>query len=585
VLTRQAVLSRLSASIGENHRGIVLTLLLIQASLLGYSATRHSPVHLEPAFLASGISHWELGRFELYRVNPPLPRMIASLPALVAGCETDWKSFYESPGARPEFAIGEDFIRANGPRSLWLFTLARWACIPINLIGAFIAYRWSRELYGIGAGLLTLVLFVFDPNLLAYGEFATPDCAFTAFGLLAGYTFWRWLKKPGWFRALLAGGSLALAELSKLSWIPLFGLWPVLWGIWCYSLRGPPRSPAMSGASTSLPPPPCPPFAQLIAILFVAVYGLNLGYLFDGIGTPLKEYEFVSTTLTGLEQPGKAGNRFRSTWLGSIPVPLPRQYVLGIDTQQKDLQEFAGRSYLRGEWKEGGWWYYYAYGWLVKEPISNLILVLMALLLCPLIRKNHQWRDELVVVAPALVLFIATSACTEFNLHWRYILPCIAFMLVFAGRCIFYLTSASVFHTIITQAAALSAISMLWSYPAHLTYFNILGGGPYGGYRHLLGSSLDWGQDLIELSHQIEVLKQEFPRIIVIVPARCSPESLGLFPPEVTIVTSQDADNFPADALVIRSRSLFPTLESAPGKIPPRLLHATWSIHIGGPAL
>jgi hypothetical protein len=38
--------------------------------------------------------------------------------------------------------------------------------------------------------------------------------------------------------------------------------------------------------------------------------------------------------------------------------------------------------------------------------------------------------------------------------------------------------------------------STLRCYPHQLAYFNELAGGPDNGWRHLLGSSLDWGQDL-----------------------------------------------------------------------------------------
>jgi hypothetical protein len=34
------------------------------------------------------------------------------------------------------------------------------------------------------------------------------------------------------------------------------------------------------------------------------------------------------------------------------------------------------------------------------------------------------------------------------------------------------------------------------AYPSYLAYFNELGGGPRQGWRHLVDSSLDWGQDL-----------------------------------------------------------------------------------------
>lgn len=38
--------------------------------------------------------------------------------------------------------------------------------------------------------------------------------------------------------------------------------------------------------------------------------------------------------------------------------------------------------------------------------------------------------------------------------------------------------------------------SSLWLYPHSLSYFNEVIGGPLNGPRHLLGSNVDWGQDL-----------------------------------------------------------------------------------------
>jgi hypothetical protein len=55
-----------------------------------------------------------LGRFELYRVNPPMVRMAAALPVLAVEFRTDWSAFREAPGARPAFAVGAGFIAANG---------------------------------------------------------------------------------------------------------------------------------------------------------------------------------------------------------------------------------------------------------------------------------------------------------------------------------------------------------------------------------------------------------------------------------------------------------------------------------------
>src|SRR5690606_19303560 len=134
-------------------------------------------------------------------------------------------------------ALGADFIKANGERSIWLFTIARWACIPFSLVGGAFCFVWARELYGTLAGLAALTLWCFSPNILAHSELITPDAAATACGIAAAYFFWRWLKVPTWTRAACAGLLLGLAELSKMSWLFLFALWPLLWAFWRLTSR------------------------------------------------------------------------------------------------------------------------------------------------------------------------------------------------------------------------------------------------------------------------------------------------------------------------------------------------------------
>ncbi len=46
--------------------------------------------------------------------------------------------------------------------------------------------------------------------------------------------------------------------------------------------------------------------------------------------------------------------------------------------------------------------------------------------------------------------------------------------------------------------------SSLWIYPHSLSYFNETNGGPLNGPKYLLGSNIDWGQDLRYLASWIE---------------------------------------------------------------------------------
>jgi hypothetical protein len=408
--------------------------LIVFAGLLSVGGYLQAPNPDEVAHLPSGMSHWRFERFELYRVNPPLVRMMAAVPLLGADSNMDWKVWVDgSPYARAEFSVGRQFIRSNGEHSFWYFTLARWACIPLLLWGGWVCFLWSRELFGTAGGLVSLTLYCFCPNMLAWGATITPDAGAAALGLVAGYAFWCWLKKPDWGTAFFAALALGLAELTKTTWIVLFALWPLVWAVWRWQFRaatkigsrgvpaashgsGPDDSNAESthpnaggiepeNAVTIASPADDapivanipdrksapPPLKQLAFILCFGVYLINLGYGFEDSLTPLGEFRFISHTLSGEETPREGANRFEDSWLGSIPVPLPKNYVLGIDVQRRDFEQ-GKWSYLRGETKKGGWWYYYLYALLVKTPIGTLvILAVAAWLLCK--RERRGVRD------------------------------------------------------------------------------------------------------------------------------------------------------------------------------------------------
>lgn len=54
-------------------------------------------------------------------------------------------------------------------------------------------------------------------------------------------------------------------------------------------------------------------------------------------------------------------------------------------------------------------------------------------------------------------------------------------------------------RTLILLLLMLTITSSLTLFPHHLAYFNEIAGGPTNGHKHLLGSNLDWGQDLLFL--------------------------------------------------------------------------------------
>ncbi len=412
------------------------TLLVIHAGLLAWSATKHSPTAQEPQSLVAGLSHWELGSYQLFRVNPPLVRMVAALPVIAAGYESDWSKLKPGIGNRPGFDVGNDFAAANGERTFWLITIARWACIPFSLAGGVFCFLWAGELTGRPtAGLIALFLWCFDPNILAHGELIMTDCAAAALGVAAGYGFWRWLRRPNWQRAVVAGILLGTAQMTKTSWLLLYALWPAIW-LCCWRFG---RGRDLRQSSESYPALRIQS-GQMAMILLISVYLLNLIYGFDGTLTPLREFRFVSRTLNGADTTGQVGNRFRDSVLGRIPVPLPFPYVEGIDMQKSDFEK-PWQSYLHGEWKPGGWWYYYLYGFCVKTPHGTQLLFVIAMLtiLVAWCRRKPADRsppalpasDLAAVLLPPIALIALVSSQLAMNVHFRYALPSMGFLFVF----------------------------------------------------------------------------------------------------------------------------------------------------------
>jgi len=478
----------------------VALLLLIHAGLLAWIGARNSPTLDEVAHLPSGLSHWQFGNFDLYNVNPPLVRMLAAVPLLVTDPKTDWSPFDSGPFARSEFAVGRSFVEVNGPESFWYFTLARWACIPLSLLGGYFCWRWGRELFGVSAGLMALTLWCFSPNILGNAAMITPDAGGAALGVMAGYFFWRWLHQCDWPAALAAGISLGFAELTKSTWLILFGLWPLVWLL--YHLSGERRLSLREWRMQ---------FGQLSFVLLLGVYLINLGYGFEGSFTKLGDYVFVSRALNGKEEDRQTGNRFSKHWLASVPVPFPQNYIRGIDIQRSDFERKKW-SFLRGEHRFGGWWYWYLYAIGVKVPVGFLLCGLLATgAAISHWRNPHRWREDFVVLAPGLAVLILVSSQTGFNRYLRYVLPAFPVAFVWMSQVAPAALRRRTTTVLVGALLAWAVASSLWVFPHNLSYFNELAGGPLGGPRHLLDANIDWGQDLRTLQRWLEANPQARP--------------------------------------------------------------------------
>jgi hypothetical protein len=322
---------------------------------------------------------------------------------------------------------------------------------------------------------------------------------------------------------------------------------------------------------------------QLALVLVIAVYAINVGYGFESTFQRLGDIPFVSRALGDPEvavPPPEGSNRFRGTWMEGLRVPVPANYLRGIDVQRRDFERINW-SYLRGEWRQDGWWYYYLYALGVKVPMGTWGLVALALVL-GLTRRGYaaSWRDELCLLAPLLVVLVLVSSQTGMNHHMRYVLPMFGFAFVWMSKVersfqfsvfSFQFGSGRVAKTVpatfdrtpvadasregdrhillrglrktsqsptrrfdrfvavaVVVCVAASVGSSMWVYPHSLSYFNELVGGPRYGYLHLNNSNIDWDQDLLYLKRWYDQHSEARPLGVVLFRGRATPSLAGI---------------------------------------------------------
>jgi hypothetical protein len=271
-------------------------------------------------------------------------------------------------------------------------------------------------------------------------------------------------------------------------------------------------------------------FAKSVAIVLVSLVVTNIGYAFEGSFTPLGSFQFLSRALTrprtGLSPQiapshpwsdvlRSRQNRFVGTWLAALPVPLPRHYVEGFDEQKLETEGVGGQGYpvyLRGEVRRTGWWWYYFYALAVKVPLGTWLLTCVALFTALRFSAGRAtFFDESTLAAPVVITLLVMSFLTDINLGLRYVLPIFPYWFVLVSRVACLMHGKRLASLVVLAAIGWNMARSVATHPHHLSFFNELAGGPANGYRHLIDSNLDWGQDLLPLQSWLAARGQGEP--------------------------------------------------------------------------
>jgi hypothetical protein len=465
------------ASAPERRAWIALPVLAAIAflGLTLHAAHLETPTADEFAHVPAGVAAWRQGRTDLYRSNPPFPKLLLAAPVALDSSVTS-PTVVETPLAWGPWEHGHRFMNANRDHYLALMFRARWAAIAFGLLAGFIVFRWARDAFGLRAAAVVSSLFLLCPNVLAHGHLATIDMGALASILLAMFAL-RWAyQRPGVVRFALAGAALGFALAIKFLGVlilPAFGVLAIAHR-WRHRDRPLPRRLLLAARDLAV---------MFVAALFVA----NLSVAFEGSLLPLGTLELHSQFARGLQ----------GALPGWFPVPLPREYVLGFDAAKEISEHGEFGSYLLGRWSEHGWWYYNLVALGVKVPIVILGLFAAA---------GFFWRrsrldaiEFLSLAIPFAALILVFSTASNLNIGIRHVLPALPFGFLLLGP-IFLVSVNRVRERVVcalaSVALATAAYNAVAIHPDSLTFFNAIAGGPAHGGAWLLDSNLDWGQDL-----------------------------------------------------------------------------------------
>jgi hypothetical protein len=171
---------------------------------------------------------------------------------------------------------------------------------------------------------------------------------------------------------------------------------------------------------------------------------------------------------------------------------LPEAWIYGQLYVFKFLRRAA---YLMGQVSTDGFLSYFPVAFAVKTPLPIVILLIASL--WAIWRGGVDRRQALFLLIPAVVYFAAAVA-SRMNIGLRHILPIYPFLYVLIGGVAAWLwrRSRRFARVGLAALAVWYVASNVWIYPDYLAYFNESVGGPDNGYKILLDSNLDWGQDL-----------------------------------------------------------------------------------------
>jgi hypothetical protein len=414
----------------------------------------------EAAHLGAGYSYLTTEDFRLDSEHPPLIKELQALPLFV-GYRIPFDPDPQHWRDEDSFIIGHNLLYESPLPADRILTLARLVTLLLGGCLLVVMGLWAYRLWGSGAALLAMSIACFEPNLIAHSSLVTTDVGVTLWIFLAVYLLWEYVNSPSWARLVATGICVGMALVSKFSALLLIPIILIIAVLLFIGSDLPVLLPLQENGKSSRKKL-FESGAALLVIFIFAFLTIPSAYFFKGF----------------------------ATWLSGLQLLL-------------SIMEDGRPAFFLGKYSDHGWWNYFLTAFLIKTPISTVVLVIASLAFYKA-GNVLRWRETVFLLAPVIVFFAVTTQ-SNMAIGIRHILPVYPFLFVLASRlATVQLGNNWLAPLLVGASVVFTGMSSVRTAPHQLAYFNEIVGGPDRGYYYLSDSNIDWGQGLKQLKAYME---------------------------------------------------------------------------------
>jgi dolichyl-phosphate-mannose-protein mannosyltransferase len=520
----------------------ILLLIIISSFLLMIGpAQQDSAIMDEPAHISAGYSYLKFQDYRLNPEHPPLIKILSAAPLLLPSINQQISFPLESDSwknqVNGQWEVGNQFLYESGNDADKIIFYSRIIPILLMLLLIGFTYFWANELIGKWWALIPAMLVAFSPNFLAHGHYVTTDIGATLGFLVASYFFLKSIYKPTVKNIILGGIALGLALLTKFSVVvllPLFTLITVI--IFLEKIIKESKNPVIEGKFKRILKYITHDFGRLFLIFLIGILIICSFYFVLTLNYPIeKQYSDTGAILQSLDNRHIADPVIAMS-KNKILRPFG-QYALGL-LMTMERSDIGNTNYFLGQIYKTGNWNYFPLVFLMKESLPSLILIFLAIILSiyGILKTSFKGlkaiRDGLLEYFTTnfselcmlffIMIYWLCSMYSSLNIGVRHILPTLPFIYILSIQVVknwFYVEPENIANglaekfsnaikkifNLIVKSSFLTGL-LIWlmlgtllSAPYYLSRFNEGFGGTYNGYKYVVDSNFDWGQDLKRL--------------------------------------------------------------------------------------